>query len=78
MVGLDRQDGGCRFDEFLALEQGCRAGIGGHADILKQHTAEQEVHVAGKRVEIRHVERLGDSLEAGFEVDGWPGNSLAA
>ena len=78
MIGLNLQNGGGRFDELLLLEQGRRTGIAGHADILKQHAAEQEVHVVGERVGLRQAGRLGDGREAVLEVNRRAVNRLAA
>ena len=78
VIGLDGQNAGCRRQKFLLLQEGRRTGIGRHADILEEHAAEQEVHLASERVEIiAEPCGLRHSSEAGVEVDRRPIDRVA-
>jgi hypothetical protein len=79
VVGFDRENAGCGFDELLLLDKRCRARIGGDANILEQHAAQKEGHVVGEGVEIfGEACRLGGSLESGVEIDGRTRDCLVA
>ena len=51
VIGLDRENACRRFDKGLVGKKRGRALVGGDADVLEDEGAEQEIFVAGIRVE---------------------------
>jgi hypothetical protein len=78
VIGLDREDAGRCVEELLLLDQRGCAGVGGNADILEQHAAEQEAHFIGEGIEIGKTGSLRSCSETSIEIDGRPAHRLTA
>src|SRR5215217_7820275 len=78
MVGLDGEDAGRCFDELFLFQDGRGPGIGSNADVLEEHSSEEEVHIIGERVELWEPGSFGGCREASLEIDRRPADRLAA